>query len=330
MLLKINYAVFIVWVSAICMVHRPRWLYASEPMAALPALLIQRMTRCKVVYHEHDSPNSTERAHAVQRSLRWARTNLALRADLCVLPQRERLKAFIAETGRAGPTVCVWNTPRRDEVAPPRSTIGTRPLRFYYHGSLNGGRLPLSVLDALALACPKATLNVVGYETVGSAGYMQRFMQHASQLGLRDRIILRGTLPTRAETLLEAAQADVGLALMPVGSSDINMRHMAGASNKPFDYLAVGLMPLVSDLPDWRAMYVEPGFARACNPADPHSLADAFAWCVANPDAVRGMGERGRQMIEREWNYETAFALVVKLMAQWNALEPLGRSRSTT
>jgi glycosyltransferase involved in cell wall biosynthesis len=194
-----------------------------------------------------------------------------------------------------------------------------RALRFYYHGALNAGSLPLFVLKALALACSQATLTIVGYETVGSAGYMQQFMQYASQLGIGDRVIFRGPLP-RAEMLREAALADVGLALMPMGSDDINIRHKAGASVKSFDYLAVGMMPLVSDLPDWQEMYVEPGFARACDPTDPQSLANALAWCVANPDEVRAMGERGRRMIAREWHYERCFAQVAAVVDRARAL----------
>jgi hypothetical protein len=71
----------------------------------------------------------------------------------------------------------------------------------------------------------------------------------------------------------------------------------------------------VSDLPSWREAYVEPGFARACDPADPQSLATAFAWCVANRGEVRAMGERGRRMIEREWNYDRCFAPVAQRLA---------------
>jgi glycosyltransferase involved in cell wall biosynthesis len=316
MLLKMSYAAFIIWALASCIVRRPHWLYVSEPISALPALILQRVAKCNVVYHEHDTPSYAGPNNAFQRLLRSARTHLARRADLCVLPQEGRLRAFVAETGRKGPTLCVWNTPRQDDVAPPRPIIGStaRPLRLYYHGTLNRYRLPLAVLEALAQACSKATLTIVGYETAGSAGYMQQFMRYAAQLGIGDRVIFRGPL-SRAEMLREASRADVGLALIPYDSSDINMQHMVGASVKPFDYLAVGLMLLVSDSPDWRRTYVEPGFARACDPVDAQSLADAFAWCVANPDEVRTMGERGRQMIEQTWNYERCFAPVAEQLA---------------
>jgi glycosyltransferase involved in cell wall biosynthesis len=313
---RLAYASYLAWALAVCLTWRPRWIYASEPVVALPALLARRLVRCHVAYHEHDSPSPVRPITPLQRLFRWARGRLARRAEICILPQQQRLSAFVGETGRTGPTLCVWNTPRQDEIAPPRqqSAPPDRPLRIYYHGSLNDQRLPLSVLDGLVLAGANATLTIVGYETVGSPGYMQRFMGHAARLGIADRVLFRGPL-NRARMLHEAAQADVGLAFMPIGSDDINMRHMVGASNKPFDYLAVGLMLLVSDLPEWRDTYVAPGFARACDPVDLDSLANAFAWCVANPDEVRAMGERGRQMIEREWNFETQFAPLAACIA---------------
>jgi glycosyltransferase involved in cell wall biosynthesis len=327
---KIAYFGYVAWVLGACAVWRPRWIYASEPMAALPALLGRLALRCRIVYHEHDTPTWTARIGPVQRLLCWARRQLARRADLCVLPQRERLDAFLAETGRTGPTLCVWNCPRRDEVAPPRSEAATtsrRPLRFYYHGSLNETRLPCTVIEALARACSQATLTIVGYETVGSPAYMHRFMTHAARLGIADRVVFRGPM-CRAQMLREAANADVGLAFMPIGSCDFNMRHMTGASNKPFDYLAAGVMPLVSDLPDWRAMYVEPGFARSCDPADLQSLADALAWCIAHPDEVRSRAERGRQTIAHAWNYEAQFAPVADLLVGGRARMPTSERAS--
>ena len=48
---------------------------------------------------------------------------------------------------------------------------------------------------------------------------------------------------------------------MPLTSDDVNLRTMAGASNKPFDYLARGLALLVSDLAEWKALFVDPGTA---------------------------------------------------------------------
>ena len=95
---------------------------------------------------------------------------------------------------------------------------------------------------------------------------------------------------------------------MPMKTDEINMNTMAGASNKAFDYLACGLPLLVSDLPEWRSLYVEPGYGVACDPDNAGSIERALRTFVEDQTAMRAMGERGRQRVEQEWNYETQFA----------------------
>lgn len=314
---KLNYLVFLAWVLTRCLFYRPRWLYVSDPMACLPALLARGVSGCSVIYHEHDGPSYAAPISAFQRLFQATRARLARTADLVILPQRERLNALLAETGRQGPSFCVWNCPRPDEVEPPREVARdpAAPLRLYFHGSINPERLPASVLDALARASPSATLTVVGYETVGSQGYMQAFLAHAFALGLAARVSYLGPLERRSEILALARQADVGLAFMPIVSNDVNMRQMVGASNKPFDYLAVGTMLMVSDLAEWRELFVEPGYGIACKPNDIDSLANAIAWCATHTTEVRAMGEAGRQRVAADWNYTRQFHLVAGVLA---------------
>ena len=99
-----------------------------------------------------------------------------------------------------------------------------------------------------------------------------------------------GMLPSRADLLAEAARAHVGLSLMPFNSGDLNMSHMTGASNKPFDYMAAGLALLVSDLPDWKTMFVDPGFGLACDPTDADSLSAALGWFIDHPESAPSHG----------------------------------------
>ena len=75
--------------------------------------------------------------------------------------------------------------------------------------------------------------------------------------------------------------------------------------------MAAGLALLVSDLPDWRAMFVAPGYALPCNPTDPASIKAALGWFIDHPEARRDMGMRGRAKIAVEWNYDTAFRGVI-------------------
>jgi len=85
-----------------------------------------------------------------------------------------------------------------------------------------------------------------------------------------------------------------------------------GASNKPFDYMASALPLLVTDLPEWVAMFVDPGYARACDPDDPDSIEAALRWYLDHPDERRQMGQRGQEKIRQLWNYENMFADVLE------------------
>jgi len=151
------------------------------------------------------------------------------------------------------------------------------------------------------------TLTVVGYETTGARGYVDTLRSRARELGIGDRLEIAGTLALRSELIAMCRQHDVGLALMPLESGDPNMESMAGASNKPYDYLACGLALLVSALSDWEEMFVKPGYGISCDPSSPESLAAALGILAAQPETARIMGERGRQRVLREWNYEHQF-----------------------
>ncbi|HEX2779335.1 MAG TPA: glycosyltransferase, partial [Gemmatimonadaceae bacterium] len=95
-------------------------------------------------------------------------------------------------------------------------------------------------------------------------------------------------------------------------SGDINMRTMAGASNKAFDYLACGVPMLVSDVEDWRDMFARPGYARVVDSTAAESIVDALCWAVANRGELRAMGARGQQRIRDDWNYEHQFDAVAR------------------
>jgi glycosyltransferase involved in cell wall biosynthesis len=311
---KWHYGRYLLWVLAWVLWWRPCWIYASDPLACPIALLVSYLPGCRVVYHEHDAPRGAS------RFLRWclaARRRLARRAPLCVLPNQGRIKEFLAASGRQEPTYCVWNCPLRQEVVPRRPPL-TGALRLLYHGSLGPDKLPLSVLEAIAAGPAEVRLCIVGYDVAGPGAYTDELRRAAQRLGIADRVEFHSAVPRNPDLLRIAASCDVGLALMPLHSENPNMRHLAGASNKPFDYLACGLAVLVSDLPEWRAFYVEPGYGLAGQPEDAASLQVALRWFLAHPEQTRAMGEAGRNRILRDWNYETQFAPVLEqLQARW-------------
>ncbi len=312
---------FTFWVCAWAVRWRARWVYASDLFATPAAWLVSFFPSARVCYHEHDTPTASR---GFAKFWIWTRARVARRAAMCVLPSAERAKNFAQQFDVASKTICVWNCPERGEVDAGNTGATwdaeggiTPPLRdvfrVLYHGSITPAHLPLVVLDALAQLPEKVNLRVVGYETVGHAGYMQLFLESARALNLAGRVEWLGAAP-RAELLALASGCEVGLALMPLGSDEWNERAMAGASNKAFDYMARGLGLVVSDLPDWRALFVENHFARVCDPRDAQSIANALRWFFEHPDARRAMGAAAQEKIRDEWNYETQFAPVLNAL----------------
>ena len=130
-------------------------------------------------------------------------------------------------------------------------------------------------------------------------------------LGVENRFTVLGPL-SRSTLLGHCRDVSVGLAFMPLESQDVNEQAMTGASNKPFDYLACGLALLVSELPEWKKMFVDAGYGLACDPGEPDSIAQQLLWFLQHPVETRSMGIKGRQRILSEWNYETQFSPVLQ------------------
>ena len=307
--LKAHYARYAAWVAREGAAWKPDWVYASDLLAAPIALALGALTGARIVYHEHDAPSLEHPSWTIRQCLA-ARRRLIQHADLIVTPNAERSAALARLGGRH--VITAWNCPRRPRSAPPvRRECGA--LRVVYRGSINGERFPMSVVDAVAAAGSDVTLTIAGYETVGSRGYVGEIEARVRALEISDRVRLAGTVP---EAGLDAicAQSHVGLALMPVESRDENMRHMTGASNKVFEYWSSGVVPLVSDLPDWRATFVDPGYALACDPREAHSVAQVLRWAADRPDDLLAIAARAWDRLQTDWNYETQFAPVLEVM----------------
>jgi glycosyltransferase involved in cell wall biosynthesis len=307
---KAAYARYTAAAARLALRLQPDIVYASDPLGAGPGLLAARLARARLVYHEHDSPASGSRPWVAR-----ARASAAQKAELVIFPNEARAQIARAELGFAADRLrIVWNMPRRAEL-PPLDAQPEVPFVLYYHGSITPDRLPPAVVEAVRRLRGRASLRIVGYEAPGAAGYVQRLIELGGGSNSTCIVVYAGQVP-RADLVATAARAHVGLALVPPNGNEVNLDQMTGASNKPFDYMAAGLALLVSDRPDWRNMFVDPGYARACDPTDPASIAAALNWFLDHPAERRAMGASGRAKIEAEWNYDSAFEPVISALIE--------------
>jgi glycosyltransferase involved in cell wall biosynthesis len=308
---SVNYSIYTATAAGLAARLRPDIVYASDLLGAGPGLLAARLAGARLIYHEHDSPQPGM-LHPILGRLRAA---AILSARLIVFPNDERARVAQSELRFSDNRLhIVWNVPRRAELAASAAPAES-PLVVYYHGSITPERLPETVAVAVRRMAGRVRLRIAGYEPLGARGYVRHFVGSDAGAAEDNPIEYIGMIPSRTDLLTQAARAHVGLALMPCQSNDLNMRHMTGASNKPFDYMAAGLALMVSDLPDWTRIFVEPGFGLACNPADVGSLSAALGWFIDHPEARRAMAARARAKIEADWNYDTAFAPILCVLS---------------
>ena len=306
---KAAYARYAIAAARLALRLRPGVVYVSDPLGAGPGLLAARLAGARLVYHEHDSPSPGSLRPSIARS----RAVAARRAELVIFPNEARARLAQAELGFSADRLrIVWNMPRLAEL-PALDRRPEAPFVLYYHGSITPDRLPLTVVEAVRRLQGRACLRIVGYEAPGAAGYVQRLLALGDGRNSPGIVDYAGQV-RRADLVATATHAHVGLALLPCHSSDLNLGHMTGASNKAFDYMAAGLALLVSDRPDWRDMFVGPGYARSCDPTNAASIATALAWYLDHPAERRAMGAHGRAKIAAEWNYDTAFAPVMSVL----------------
>jgi glycosyltransferase involved in cell wall biosynthesis len=286
---------------------RPSWIYVSDPPACWPTTIARWVARAHIAYHEHDTPSP---ATSFREKIIWrGRGRLVRSSDVVIFPNERRADLSGLELHNAS-VMTVRNCPLTDEVGPPQPPLRSG-LKILFHGSLVPERLPPTTIEALAQLPDNVVLRVAGYETIGHGGYVADLRETAAKLGVADRFKFVGSKPLRSELLDFARSCDVGLALVPKGHADVNMRTMEGASNKPFDYLASGLPVLVTDIEPWTEMFVGSRLGRSCDPDDPKSIASSLRWFLENPKETREMGEKGRTRVLQEWNYENEFGPVV-------------------
>jgi glycosyltransferase involved in cell wall biosynthesis len=302
---------------------RPHWVYASDLLACPVALLLSYLPGTRVLYHEHDEPAAGGQ-WLRRNGLLLARRLVARRARLCIVPNEQRIARFRAAVRQPARRIaCVWNCPEKKEAVAVAAGNRGEKLRLHYHGNLSWLLLPRSVLKAIAILNGRVELQVVGYETLGHAGYGAELRRLSDELGIQDDVRLLGAMP-RQRLLETAREADVGLSIIG-GSEDPNLLTLVGASNKPFDYMACGLALLVANRPEWREMYVDPGYGMACDPESPAAVAAILRRFLDDREETRAMGERGRRRITEDWNYETQFDQVLRDLVSCQRSETYSR-----
>jgi len=290
----------------------PADLYHFHDPELIPVGMWLSLRGKRVIYDAHeDLPNTFAYKYYIPAFARETLGWLAGRIeDLAV----QRFAAVVAATPTIATrfskyntnTVVVRNFPSLAELAHGVNLPwNERPPLVVYVGSMAPERGFREAVAAISLLPPdlNARLAFAGPLT-------PQLREEMGRLAGSDRTDLLGLLG-RSEVISLLGRARVGLVPLHRMPNFINALPV-----KLFEYMSAGVPVVASDFPLWRQIVEDAGCGLLVDPRDSNGIARAIEYLLTHPEEAQQMGARGREAIQRSYNWKTEEQ---KLLALYNS-----------
>jgi glycosyltransferase involved in cell wall biosynthesis len=179
----------------------------------------------------------------------------------------------------------------------------------YYFGAFNGLGLIedlLGAMPAVLRAVPDARLTVVGG---GSA--LDDAKRVCRELGIADAVAFPGWQTNMLAVQDYTRFADVGVCYLP------DIRTVRAASNmKVFQYMAMGTVPLVSDVGDLRSLVRDGQAGVVVPPGAPAALADALSGLLLDEERRVRIAKEAWRIAGTDYSWQTRAEALTAFLAR--------------
>lgn len=194
--------------------------------------------------------------------------------------------------------------PYREREIPAEGPIHT--LCVAYLGEKKGHRV---LFQALALGGPN--VDRIQLDLIGDGPLREELVRLADELGINDRVTFHGS---RTETEVRDALAAADMFVLPsVIAAD---GQMEGLPVSLMEALACGLPTISTALSGIPEIIIDGETGLLATPGDARSLRDALESIIENPSAAKQYARAGRQLVEQEFDLDTATAELSQLFEQ--------------
>jgi glycosyltransferase involved in cell wall biosynthesis len=299
-------------------IYRVAWaenadIYHLHDPELIPIGFLLRLRGKKVVYDVHeDLPKSIQTKYWIPHI---GRSIVAIAASIMEYIAARVLSGIVAATPSIAErfpdkkTVTVQNFPISEELFPKDNLFpySERPNKVVYMGVISQLRGSVQMVEAMELLQKPLSVRLAlagSFRPPDLIHELESFSgwQAVDFLGWVSRPELRGILK----------KARIGLVLFHPAPN-----HVEAQPNKLFEFMSAGIPVVASNFPLWREIIENTGCGLVVNPLDPQAIANAIEWLLEHTDEAEAMGQRGRQAVEKNFNWENE---VLKLLSLYQRL----------
>jgi glycosyltransferase involved in cell wall biosynthesis len=283
--------------------------YDSPGISVMAATRFRGLTVCH--FHEYPETPSNE-GRRVDAQHRVARRS-ARSADLTVMPDSYRAAALAEEEKLDRLPTVVRNCPRRLTAPPADRLSKTKSLRrgkltVLFQGAISENYYADTIVKSMVWWPVGSVMVFLGPI---KAAFEARLRELARELEVSRRVVLLPQVPY-SDLFGYTVGADLGLTM--IKPHTFNFAHMAGASNKRYEFMACGIPQISNHGPGMQQVIEGNGVGICVDPESPEEIGRQIAYLLSNESLRRKMGERGRRLHLEEYNYEMQFAGVLEAL----------------
>lgn len=274
-------------------------LYHFHDPELIPVGLILKLLGKRVVYDVHeDLPRQILSKFWIPFPLRKLTSLIASMVEWMaarIFDAIVTVTPHIAQRFPPRKTIIVRNYPIAGEFVESHSPpITERPFRIAYVGSIaeiRGIREMVTAVEKLPESLhPKLIL--------GGRFESDALLREIQSYRGWERVDYRGW-QNREQVAQILGSAWVGLVVLhPV------INYLTALPVKMFEYMAAGLPVIASDFPVYREIVAGANCGLLVDPANPDAIADAILWLSQHPTEAQEMGQRGREAVLRQYNWD--------------------------
>jgi len=274
----------------------------------IPLGMFLRVIGYKVIYDVHeDMPRQIFSKYYIPKIIRYpaslamsALEWLCSRVCTAVIPATP----VFADRFPANKTFVVQNFPIGSELVVPNPVpYGKRPPGFAYLGGIEKVRGAFEMIQAFEClnGISGATLELAGWFSPSNLENELRALPGWSSVHFHGEV-------ARPQVARILGNVRAGLVVLHPEPT-----HIESYPIKMFEYMAAGLPVIASDFPVWRRIIDDAGCGLLVDPLDPTSIAEAMRWILDHPAEAEAMGRRGRQAVERTYNWDTEATKLIEM-----------------